>query len=115
VETGLMRTLLALAALLFSAGEVCAGGKCDLDSVVGYQVVFGKQIVGYIQASKKTKGYEGCEPDRVLLFADGSGLRCKELDLQHLDAPPMGYLFGKSMSDLKLCVEGELFGVTPSN
>jgi hypothetical protein len=106
--------LFAVTLVLRTAGAL-AGGKCDLDDVVGYQVVFAKEIVAYIQAGKKQRGYEGCEPDRVLVFADNSGVRCKDLTIQHLDDLPMAYLFGKSMADLKLCVEGEMMVVSPTN
>ena len=34
-----------------------ADGRCDLNTVVGYQVVFAKEIVAYIQAGKKQRGY----------------------------------------------------------
>jgi hypothetical protein len=107
--------MLATSAVLLGGGWAHASGRCDLDTVVGYQIVFAKPILGYIQNGKKEAGYEGCEPDRVLVFADNSGVRCNELSLQHLDDPPTGFLFAKTMSDLKLCVEGELFAVLPTN
>ena len=107
--------MLAVALVMPPGPGAHAGGKCNLDDVVGYQLVFAKQIVAYIQAGKKQRGYEGCEPDRVLVFADNTGVRCKELTIQHMEDLPTGYLFGKSMADLKLCVEGEMFAVSPTN
>jgi hypothetical protein len=108
--------LLAGAISLLSGGGVRADGRCDLNTVVGYQVVFAKPIVGYIQGGIRNRGYAGCEPDRVLLFADNSGVRCKELVRQNLDALPTGYLFARgSLADLKLCVEGALFDVSQTN
>jgi hypothetical protein len=117
VETGLMRgwRLTAVAILLLTGGLAHADGRCDLNTVVGYQVAFAKPILGYIQGGVKQKGYEGCEPDRVLLFADGSGVRCKDLVRQHLDDMPTAYLFGRSMDDMKLCIEGEMMDVSPTN
>jgi hypothetical protein len=100
---------------LLAAGGARADGRCDLNTVVGYQVLFAKPVTGFIQGGMKRQGYEGCEPDRVLLFGDGSGVRCKDLVPQHLDEVPTGYLFGKSMAELKLCVEGELMDVSPTN
>ncbi len=100
---------------LLTSGLAHADGRCDLNSVVGYQVVFGKPVTGYIQDGVKHLGYEGCEQDRVLLFADGSGLRCKDTAPQHLDDPPTGYLFGRAMDDLKLCVDGQMMDVSPTN
>lgn len=101
--------------VLLTGGLARADGRCDLNTVVGYQVVFAKPVIGYIQGSMKHQGYEGCQLDRVLLFADGSGVRCKEIVPQHLDEVPTGYLFGRSVADLKLCVEGELMEVSPTN
>ena len=110
------RMYIAALAVFLCAGVARAEvDRCDLHEVIGYQVIFAKQVVAYVQAGKKTKGYEGCEPDRVLVFGDGSGVRCKDLSVHHLDDPPTAFLFGKSMSDLKLCVDGEMFGVTPTN
>jgi hypothetical protein len=116
METRLMRTRLLLASLaLLTNGSVWAGGRCDLDDVVGYEIVLAKPIVGFIQGGKRKPGYEGCEPDRVLVFSDNTGVRCNEVQLQHLDEPPTGYLFFRAKGDLKLCVEGELFSVLPTN
>jgi hypothetical protein len=96
-------------------GWARAGGRCDLDSVVGYQLVAAKPIVGYVEAGKRLSGYKGCEPDRVLVFADNTGVRCGETALQHRENQPTGYVFAKNASDLKLCVDGELFVVTQTN
>ena len=104
------------ASALLASGPVRADGRCDLNTVVGYQILFAKPIVGYIQGGLRKKGYEGCEPDRVLVFADNTGVRCKEPVRQTLDALPTGYLFArKNLGDLKLCVEGELFEVSQTN
>jgi hypothetical protein len=107
--------LLAIAPLLACGGAQAAGGRCALDEVVGYQLVFAKPIVGRIQNGKREAGYDGCEADRVLVFADNTGIRCKDVLVKHIDEPPTGYLFGRSMGDLKLCVEGDLMTVIPTN
>jgi hypothetical protein len=112
MEAGLMRAVMIL---LLTCGLAHADGRCDLNTVVGYQVAFAKPILGYIQNGVKQKGYEGCEPDRVLLFADGTGVRCKDLVRQHLDDVPTAFLFGRNMSDMKLCVDGEMMDVSPTN
>ena len=103
------------AALSFASGTAWADGKCDLDTLVGYTLVFAKPVDGYIQDGRRKKGYEGCELDRVLVFADNTGVRCKEVVRQHLDELPTAYLFARSQSDLRLCVEGYLFEVSPTN
>jgi hypothetical protein len=119
METGLMRVQNVLGFVgaigLLSGGLARADGRCDLNTVVGYQLAFGKPITGYVEKGVRHHGYEGCAPDRVLLFADGNGVRCKDTVPQHLDDPPTAYLFGRSMADMKLCVEGELMEVSPTN
>ena len=106
-----------LAAIMLLMNQKAQGdGRCDLNALVGYQVLFGKPIAAYIQDGERKSGYEGCEPDRVLVFADNTGVRCKDIGRQHLDDLPTGYLFArKNLGDLKLCVEGELFDVTQTN
>jgi len=108
-------TMACAVAGLAAAVPSWADGRCDLNGLVGYQVMFGKPIAAYIQNGKKISGYIGCEPDRVLVFADGTGVRCKEINLQKIEGLPAGYLFGKSLNDLKLCVEGQVFEVSPTN
>jgi hypothetical protein len=117
METGLMRIALLLGAILLAAGQFAhADGRCDLDTLVGYQIVTAKPIIGYIQDGLRQKGYEGCELDRVLLFTDNTGVRCKDVVRQHLDDLPTGFLFARNnFSDMKLCVDGELFAVSPTN
>jgi hypothetical protein len=104
-----------LALTLGAGGADASGGRCNLDPVVGYQLVFAKPIVARIQNGKRETGYEGCEVDRVLVFADNTGIRCKDVLVKHTDEPPTGYLLGRSMGDLKLCVEGDLLTVIPTN
>ena len=119
METGLMRaractTLIAMFTL-FAGGAALADGRCNLNGLVGYQVLFGKPVEGYIQDGIRHKGYEGCEPDRVLVFSDNTGVRCKDLDRQSFDGLPIGYLFIRSVGDMKLCVEGQLMDVSQTN
>jgi hypothetical protein len=110
-----VRAAVAAAALLTN-GIALADGRCDLNTLVGYQVVFARPIAGYIQGGIRQNGYAGCEPDRVLVFADNTGVRCKELARQSVDDLPVGYLFARdNMGDMKLCVEGDLFAVSLTN
>jgi hypothetical protein len=120
METRLMRGrifAMAIAVAQYSGGGFAwADGRCDLNDLVGYQVLFAKPIEGYIQGGMRKKGYEGCEPDRVLVFADNTGVRCKDLVRRHVDTLPMAYLFARNnLGDLKLCVEGDLFDVSTTN
>jgi hypothetical protein len=114
METGL-RFFVALV-LLLTGGAAWADGRCDLNDLVGYQILFGKPIDGYIQGGARKKGYDGCEPDRVLVFTDNVGVRCKDFGRQPHKELPTGYLFARNnLGDLKLCVEGELFDVSRTN
>jgi hypothetical protein len=116
MEAAVMRGLLAAMLVAFGAGVAHADGRCDLNGVVGYQILFGKPIDGYIQGGVRRKGYEGCEPDRVLVFADNTGVRCKEVVRQHTEEMPTAYLFARNnVGDMKLCVEGDLFDVSGTN
>ena len=111
-----MFVAVAAAIAMLASGVARADGRCDLNGLVGYQILFAKPIEAYIQDGVRKSGYKGCEPDRVLVFADNTGVRCKELVRQTVDGLPTGYLFVRgNLGDLKLCVEGELFDVSPTN
>jgi hypothetical protein len=104
------------AAMTLTNGLAHADGRCDLNTLVGYQIIFAKPVEAYVEGGVRKRGYEGCQPDRVLVFADNTGVRCKEVVLQHLGELPAAYLFARNNAgDLKLCVEGELFAVSPTN
>ncbi len=87
---------------------------CDLSQVVGYQLVFGKTIQGYIEDGKQTSGFEGCTRDRVLVFTDNTGVRCKDT-LLHSARLPKAYLFARSANDMKLCVDDDMYDVARPN
>jgi hypothetical protein len=108
-----MRWLLP-ASLLLALSSHPALAVCDLSQVVGYTLVFGKTIAAYIQDGKRIPGFEGCTRDRVLVFIDNTGVRCKETFIQaaHL---PKGYLFAKNANDLKLCVDDDMYDVAQAN
>jgi hypothetical protein len=102
--------------VLLTGGAAWADGRCDLNDLVGYQILLARPIDGYIQGGIRKKGYEGCEPDRVLVFADNSGVRCKDFGRQPHEDLPTGYLFARNnLGDLKLCVDGQLFDVSRTN
>jgi hypothetical protein len=118
METSLIRLSLfaaLLGAAVIVSAPVHADGRCDLNSLVGYQVLFAKPITGYIQGGLRKEGYIGCEPDRVLVFADNTGLRCKTAIPQTTSGLPTAYLFAKNIGDMKLCVESELLDVSQTN
>jgi hypothetical protein len=110
-----MPVWLAAASLSLMFGVAHADGRCDLNELVGYTLLFGKPIYGYIERGVRKQGYGGCETDRVLVFSDGTGVRCAEVNRQEVGSVPTGYVFARTVGDLKLCVEGVLLAVQQTN
>jgi hypothetical protein len=108
-----MRWLLA-AALVAALSSRPALAVCDLSQVVGYTLFSGKTVEAYIQDGKRVSGFQGCAPDRVLVFTDNTGVRCKEA-LVHTATLPKAYLFARSATDMKLCVDDDMYDVAPAN
>lgn len=97
--------------LVFLLGRP-AFAVCDLSQVVGYQLVFGKVIEAYIEDGKRVEGFAGCTRDRMLVFTDNTGVRCKDT-LLHTAKLPKVYLFARNANDLKLCVDDDMYEVAP--
>jgi hypothetical protein len=108
-----MRWLLVSAALLGLSSQP-AHALCDLSQVVGYTLVFGKTIAGYLEDGKKVPGFAGCTRDRVLLFTDNTGVRCRETFV-HSANVPKAYLFARNANDMKLCVDDDMYDVAQAN
>ena len=108
-----MRWFLAATALLGLSSHP-AHALCDLSQVVGYTLAFGKTIGSYLEDGKKVQGFAGCTRDRVLLFTDNTGVRCKETFI-HSANVPKAYLFAKSANDMKLCVDDDMYDVAQAN
>ncbi len=106
---------LAVCALLGACltSQAARAGGCDLGLVVGYQLVMAKTITGYIEGGRKERGFKGCQPDRVLVFADNTGVRCKGVSVQALELP-RAYVFARSQTDVKLCVGDDMLDVAPA-
>jgi len=116
METAMMRAALVVLLALLSRAPALADGRCDLNGLVGYQILFAKPIESYIEGGVRKRGYQGCEPNRVLVFADSTGVRCKALVRQSSVGLPTGYLFARdNLGDLRLCVDGELMEVSQTN
>jgi hypothetical protein len=113
VEAGVMRWLVALVLMLGLALRP-ALAACDLSQVVGYTLVFGKTVESYIEDGKRVPGFAGCTRDRVLVFTDGTGVRCKETFVHKLDLPS-AYLFARTPNDMKLCVGDDMYDVAQAN
>jgi hypothetical protein len=108
-----MRWLLTTVLLLGIASRPALAG-CDLGQVVGYTLVFAKTIEAYIEDGKRVRGFSGCTRDRILVFTDGSGVRCKDVDVATANLPT-AYLFARNQNDLKLCVGDAMYDVAPPN
>jgi hypothetical protein len=109
----MMCRFLVVALLLGTAARPALAG-CDLGQVVGYQLVFAKVIQAYIEDGKRVDGFTGCTRDRVLVFTDGTGVRCQDTGIAAAKLPT-AYLFAKSQNDLKLCVGDDMFDVARAN
>jgi hypothetical protein len=107
----LIRGAAVLAATLMLPAHAARAG-CDLDMLIGYQLAFAKVVTGYVQDGRRQIGFEGCTRERVLLFEDNTGVRCKETFPQHA-VRPKAYLFARSQTDLKLCIGDDLYEVAP--
>jgi hypothetical protein len=101
-----------LGCVIAASGAAAAG--CDLSQVVGYQLVAEKTIEGYLANNQVVHGYEGCVQDRVLVFTDNTGVRCKTVVLHHA-VLPNAFIFARSRSDMKLCVDDDMMDVEPAN
>ncbi|MDR3537342.1 MAG: hypothetical protein P4L71_12665 [Acetobacteraceae bacterium] len=111
MEAGLTLRLAAALALAFAPVPAWAG--CDLDQVLGYQLVWIKTIYGYRDSDGKThNGFDGCEPDRRIMFTDQTTLRCEGSAGKHLTTTK-AYVFARNNYDMKMCVQDDLFDVSP--
>ena len=69
---------LLTAAVLLADAACPTLAACDLGRVVGYTLVFSKTIEAYIEDGKRVRGFSGCTRDRVLVFTDNTGVRCRD-------------------------------------
>lgn len=99
-----------LLTLAIAASVSRASAACDLGRVVGYTLVFSKVIDSYLEDGKRIKGFTGCNRDRVLVFTDNTGVRCKETNVQNARLP-QAYLFARGPNDMKLCVGDDMYDV----
>jgi hypothetical protein len=108
-----MRWVLIVALVLGLAPRPALAG-CDLSRVIGYTLAFSKAIEGYIEDGKRVHGFTGCTRDRVLVFTDNTGVRCKETGVQGGNLP-QAYLFARDQNDMKLCVGDDMYDVAQAN
>ena len=104
----------AIACLLCAAFCRPALAACDFNELIGYTLIYAKTVEGYIQNGRKSSGFHGCTRDRVLVFSDNTGVRCKDTSVQEADFPRV-FLFAKDVNDMKLCVGDVLLDVAQAN
>ena len=102
----------ALAASIMIAGPMIPGpalaAGCDLSRVIGYTLVAQKTIEAYVESGKRTRGFVGCAPERVLIFTDNTALRCQSRGVQVMTLPH-AWLFARTQTDIKLCVGDDMY------
>jgi len=102
----------AVTASLMIAGPMIPGPAlaegCDLSRVIGYTLVAQKTIEAYVETGKRTRGFVGCAPERVLIFTDNTALRCQSRGVQ-LITLPRAWLFARTQTDIKLCVGDDMY------
>lgn len=105
--------LVAAALALTVVAQPAFAAGCDLDELIGYQLVAKKHVEGYLGDDGQEKsGYYGCTVGRVLVFSDHTGVRCLS-DGPGEELMPPAYLFARSQTDLRLCIGEDLFKVAP--
>jgi len=114
VAEAVVGTAVAMMLSLAIATPSALAAGCDLDELIGYQLVAKKSVEGYLDdAGREQPGYFGCVAGRVLVFTDRTGVRCRSSGRQQGLMPP-AYLFARSRDELKLCVLDELYDVAPA-
>ena len=85
--------------------------ECDLDDVVGYTLLASKTIEGRIDEGQREDDFEGCDFDRIIVFTDGTGVRCATYSYSYAYRPD-AYIFSNGIS-MKMCVDDEYYDVRP--
>ena len=107
--------MLKLAALIVGAGCLIATSPsyadCDLGDVVGYTLIAQKTVSGFVdlKKQKRSDNYEGCDYDRVLLFNDGSGVKCTSYSY-HYAYNPDAFIFARG-NIMKACIDDDFVDV----
>ena len=103
-----MRTLLAF---LIWLGLGMPATACELDDLIGWTLIARKTIVAWIEQGVRQDGFQGCRYDRIIVFQDNTGVRCRTYNYMYAYRPT-AHIWGDG-SSLKLCVQSSLFDVSP--
>jgi hypothetical protein len=94
-------------------------GECPLLGLVGYTIIASKSIEGYRGPGReKDDSFEGCDDDRIIIFTDGTALRCAAYGHQYAYRPT-AIIFGRrmefhgrSLTLLKMLVEDAVYDMS---
>ncbi len=87
---------------------------CDLDDFVGYTLIAAKYVSGYIDKdNKRSSNFEGCDWDRIIVFEDNTGVRCRGYSYSY-SYRPKAYIFANG-SRIKLYVNGRCYDAARVN
>lgn len=91
----------------------------DADQFVGYTIIAVKTIDSFKDKDKDEKdGFEGCDYDRVIVFTDGTAVRCRGYGYKYAYRPKAVILGqqvnfqGHAVTMLKMVVQGTAYDVT---
>ena len=91
--------------------STAARAECDLDDVVGYTLVEKKTVDRWVDEDEREDGFSGCSHGRLIIFTDNTAVVCAEYGYQYAYRPD-AYIFTDG-SDLKMCVDDDLYDVRP--
>ena len=99
---------------LLLAPVAAQAATCDLDEVLGYRLVASKVVEGWLENGREVMGFEGCQPGRVLVFTDHTGVRCKDSMVRHVPVPK-AFIFVGDPGEIKACIGDQMYSVVPAN
>ena len=112
-----MKKILIILVLIYSSSGY-ADVAYELQGMVGWTIVETKMITAFREpGQEKRSGFEGCNGDTLIYFADGARAKCMSLGLQ-LSLMPTAVIFGKQtiykgkkMNMYRMLVENEMYDI----
>lgn len=110
---------LSILALLVTCAAARADMADDLSDFVGYTIVDIKTIDSFRDRGKeKTDGFEGCDHDRTIIFADGTAVVCRTYSYSYSYRPRAVLLgrvttfAGRQLTEIKMIVRDRVYDVS---
>ena len=107
-----MKFLFTAGAAIMAMPSTAIAQRIELDRLVGYTITAKKPIKAFYQDGKFEKGFKGCERNRIIVFHDGSTLKCKGYHHRY-NYKPDAFILTKSR-DIKMVVDGEIYDMERS-